>query len=129
MRSCSTVHMARSGAHRATTGRTTESRGRTSYGHQLRLTIFPLMCGSACGCTTSIKRRLSAVFPRRRSLNRVQRRQFLIAAGALLATPLAVGAQQAAKVARIGYLTSSRGVNPHLPEAFRQGLRDLGYVE
>jgi len=62
-------------------------------------------------------------------LNRVQRRQFLITVGALLVTPLAAEAQQAAKIARIGYLTSSQGVNPHLPEAFRQGLRDLGYVE
>jgi putative ABC transport system substrate-binding protein len=48
---------------------------------------------------------------------------------AVLAIPLAAEAQQAAKVARIGYLTPSLGVNPHLPEAFRQGLRDLGYVE
>src|SRR6266704_7214152 len=50
-------------------------------------------------------------------------------AGGLLAIPLAAEAQQAAKIARIGYLTSSLGVNPHLLKAFRQGLRDLGYVE
>jgi len=62
-------------------------------------------------------------------LNRVQRRQFLIAAGALLATPLVASGQQSANTARIGYLTSSQDANPHLPEAFRQGLRDLGYVE
>ena len=43
--------------------------------------------------------------------------------------PLAAEAQQAAKVARIGYLTGSLAASPHLPEAFRQGLRDLGYVE
>ena len=47
----------------------------------------------------------------------------------LLAAPLAAEAQQAAKIARISYLTTSLGVSPHLPEAFRQGLRDLGYVE
>src|SRR5713226_6198956 len=41
----------------------------------------------------------------------------------------ASGAQQAAKVARIGFLTLDLAPNPHLPEAFRQGLRDLGYVE
>jgi hypothetical protein len=35
-------------------------------------------------------------------------------------------AQQAEKVFRIGYLGSS-GSGP--PQAFRQGLRDLGYVE
>jgi ABC-type uncharacterized transport system substrate-binding protein len=62
-------------------------------------------------------------------LNRVQRRQFLIAAGALLATPLAADAQQAPKVARIGYLSPNLAASPHLRAAFRQGLRDLGYVE
>jgi putative tryptophan/tyrosine transport system substrate-binding protein len=62
-------------------------------------------------------------------LNRVQRRQFLIAAGALLATPLAAEAQQAAKVARIGYLSPNLAASPHLRDAFLQGLRDLGYVE
>ena len=47
----------------------------------------------------------------------------------LLAAPLAAEAQQAAKVARIGYLSNSLAASPHLREAFRQGLRDLGYVE
>jgi len=49
-------------------------------------------------------------------------------AGGLLASPLAAEAQQAAKAARIGYLMTSLG-SSHLREAFRQGLRDLGYVE
>ena len=52
--------------------------------------------------------------------------------GGLLTAPLAAEAQQAqqaAKIARIGYLATNRAANPHLPEAFRQGLRDLGYVE
>ena len=62
-------------------------------------------------------------------MNRVQRRQFLIAAGALLATPLAADGQQAAKVARIGYLSLNLAASPHLRDAFLQGLRDLGYVE
>jgi putative tryptophan/tyrosine transport system substrate-binding protein len=62
-------------------------------------------------------------------MDRVQRRDFLIAAGALLAAPLAAVAQQAAKIARIGFLTANLAPNPHLREAFRQGLRDLGYVE
>jgi putative ABC transport system substrate-binding protein len=45
------------------------------------------------------------------------------------AWPLAVSAQQAAgKVSRIGYLASNLG-NQGPVEAFRQGLRDLGYVE
>ncbi len=51
-----------------------------------------------------------------------------LALGILLA-PLVAEAQQVAKVPRIGYLTGSRAANPHLTEAFRQGLRDLGYVE
>jgi putative ABC transport system substrate-binding protein len=50
-------------------------------------------------------------------------------AGGLLAAPPAAEAQQAAKIARIGYLTGSLATGPHLPEAFRQGLRDLGYIE
>ena len=62
-------------------------------------------------------------------MNRVQRRQFLIAAGALLATPLAADGQQAAKVARIGHLSPNLAAGPHLRDAFLQGLRDLGYVE
>jgi putative ABC transport system substrate-binding protein len=47
----------------------------------------------------------------------------------LLAMPLAAEAQQAAKIARIGYLATSLAASPHMQEAFRQGLRDLGYVE
>jgi putative ABC transport system substrate-binding protein len=47
----------------------------------------------------------------------------------LPAAPLAASAQQAAKVARIGYLAVDRAASPHMTEAFLQGLRDLGYVE
>jgi putative tryptophan/tyrosine transport system substrate-binding protein len=47
----------------------------------------------------------------------------------LLAAPLAAEAQQAAKIARIGLLGNESVGGPHLLEAFRQGLRDLGYVE
>jgi len=46
----------------------------------------------------------------------------------LLAAPLAA-AQQAGKMPRIGFLSLNLAASPHLPEAFRQGLRDLGYVE
>jgi putative ABC transport system substrate-binding protein len=59
----------------------------------------------------------------------VQRRDFLIAAGALLAAPLAAEAQQPPRIARIGYLSPNLSANPQLAEAFLQGLRDLGYVE
>ncbi|MBI2197235.1 MAG: hypothetical protein HYU42_01340 [Candidatus Rokubacteria bacterium] len=46
-----------------------------------------------------------------------------------LALPLAAGAQQAGKVSRVGFLWESPAVFPDAIEAFRQGLRDLGYVE
>jgi putative ABC transport system substrate-binding protein len=57
----------------------------------------------------------------------MDRRAFLEAlAGGLLAAPLVAEAQQAAKIFRIGYLALNP--NPHFQGAFRQGLRDLGYV-
>jgi putative ABC transport system substrate-binding protein len=60
----------------------------------------------------------------------MERRTFLGTLGlSVLAAPLAAEAQPAAKVARIGYLAGSLAARPHLQEAFRQGLRDLGYVE
>ncbi|TAL44364.1 MAG: ABC transporter substrate-binding protein, partial [Salinibacterium sp.] len=60
----------------------------------------------------------------------MNRREFItFLGGAAAVWPLAAEAQQAAKIPRIGYLTGSLAANPHLPEAFRQGLRDLGYVE
>ncbi len=46
-----------------------------------------------------------------------------------LFNPVAAEAQQAAKVARIGFLSGCLACGPHLPEAFRQGLRDLRYVD
>ena len=46
----------------------------------------------------------------------------------LRAAPLPAYAKQAEKVYRIGYLGGGRG-NPALLNPFRQGLRDLGYVE
>jgi putative ABC transport system substrate-binding protein len=45
-----------------------------------------------------------------------------------LATPLAAGAQ-AGKLPRIGYLTTRPEAMQSYVEAFRQGLRELGYVE
>jgi ABC-type uncharacterized transport system substrate-binding protein len=47
---------------------------------------------------------------------------------ALLAAPFATVALAQAKVPRIGYLSPRSGPSP-FDEAFRQGLRDLGYVE
>jgi ABC-type uncharacterized transport system substrate-binding protein len=59
----------------------------------------------------------------------VRRRAFLTGLGGVLAAPLADQAQQAGKVARIGLVSTDVIGNRHLIEAFRQGLRDLGYVE
>lgn len=61
----------------------------------------------------------------------MERRAFLgMIAGGLLAAPLAASAQQAGKIRRIGYLDQGSAARdqPYL-EAFRQGLRDLGWIE
>ena len=59
----------------------------------------------------------------------MDRRDTVLALLALGAAPLAAEAQQAAKVARIGYLSPNLASSPYLRNAFLQGLRDLGYVE
>jgi putative tryptophan/tyrosine transport system substrate-binding protein len=56
----------------------------------------------------------------------MNRRAFVTGLGAVLAAPLAAGAQQAGKVWRIGQLVSSEPVGL---DAFRQRLGELGYVE
>jgi len=61
----------------------------------------------------------------------MERRTFMGAlAGGLLAAPLAADAQQAGKVPRIGFLGTRTlsDTSPYL-DAFRQGLRELGWVE
>jgi putative ABC transport system substrate-binding protein len=60
----------------------------------------------------------------------VDRRRFLVTSVAgVLAAPLVAGAQ-AGKMPRIGYLGySSPALEAHLVGAFRQGLRDAGYIE
>ena len=47
----------------------------------------------------------------------------------VILAPLSADAQQATKIARIGYLSTDLAANRHLQEVFLQGLRDLGYVE
>jgi len=63
----------------------------------------------------------------------ITRRMFLgTLAGGLLVAPLAAEGQQPAKVPRIGLLlggSPSVGISSERIEAFRQGLRELGYVE
>ena len=54
----------------------------------------------------------------------------LVFALTILAAPVAAGAQQAKKVARIGVLRSGSPSSAASSEdAFRQGLRELGYIE
>jgi putative ABC transport system substrate-binding protein len=61
----------------------------------------------------------------------IRRREFVATLGALAAAwPLATRAQQAAKVAQIGFLGLAPASAWAAPlEAQRAGLRDLGYVE
>ena len=48
---------------------------------------------------------------------------------ALVVAPLVAEAQPAGRVARIGFLWDTPAVWPHALDAFRQGLRDLGWIE
>jgi len=63
----------------------------------------------------------------------MDRRAFVsLAAGGLLVAPLSAEAQQTGKVYRIGYLDAGSGSgsgNPRALEAFREHLRELGWVE
>ncbi len=61
----------------------------------------------------------------------ISRRAFLAAsAGGLLSAPLAAGAQPAGKLHRIGFLgNSTAALEVNLVGPFRDGLRELGYVE
>ena len=60
----------------------------------------------------------------------MRRREFLGALGAAAAWPLAARAQQAGKVARIGFLGATFAAGwARRTEALRSGLRDLGYVQ
>jgi len=63
----------------------------------------------------------------------MERRRFIeVIAGGLLAVPPAASGQQTGKVYRVGYLSPGSSSDPARQrrfEAFRQGLRELGYVE
>ena len=69
--------------------------------------------------------------PRTYSRYSLGRRRFLaLVSGGLLAAPLAAEAQPAGRVYRIGYLSLQREEgDKSWVAAFRQGLRELGYVE
>jgi putative ABC transport system substrate-binding protein len=52
----------------------------------------------------------------------IQRREFIVTLGSVAAWPLAARAQQGERMRRIGIIDDAPMWN-----AFRQGLRDLGY--
>src|SRR5215475_7807750 len=60
----------------------------------------------------------------------MRRREFItLLTGAAVGWLVAANAQQADKIARIGWLGQNLAPNPEAREVFRQGMRDLGYVE
>jgi putative ABC transport system substrate-binding protein len=61
----------------------------------------------------------------------MKRRDFIaVLGGAASAWPLAANAQTSPKIPRIGYIAGAGSGNvDHIGAAFRQGLRELGYVE
>jgi putative ABC transport system substrate-binding protein len=62
--------------------------------------------------------------------HRVGRRQFVLGAGALLVMPATAHGQRAGKVYRIGVLgTTSPKSHGAFVDAFREGLRERGYLE
>src|SRR4051795_5968317 len=59
----------------------------------------------------------------------MRRRELMLLLGGAMTAPLTARAQQAGKVYRIVFLGDSPASISEPMEAFRQGLRDLGYVE
>jgi ABC-type uncharacterized transport system substrate-binding protein len=62
----------------------------------------------------------------------VNRRAFVTGLGAVLAAPLAAEAQPAGQVPRVGYISPGSSSDPFRQrrfEAFRDGLRELGYID
>jgi putative ABC transport system substrate-binding protein len=63
-------------------------------------------------------------------MGRVQRRDFLIAAAALLAATVAAETPQGPKLPRIGYLMfNSAATGRDVFIAFRQAMRELGWID
>jgi hypothetical protein len=60
----------------------------------------------------------------------MRRREFSLLGCLLVGLPLAARAQQSAKIARIGWMSrGNASASDANMDAFRQGMRELGYVE
>ena len=59
----------------------------------------------------------------------MRRREFITLLGGAATWPLAASAEQPAKVARVGILSPAPNETAATLTAFREGIRDLGYVE
>ena len=59
----------------------------------------------------------------------MRRRKFITLLGGAAAWPLAARAQQPAKVLRVGILSPAASETAATLTAFREGIRDLGYIE
>src|SRR3954452_23049638 len=85
----------------------------------------------ASGVRCVIVNRPGATIPRLAGAP-MRRREFITLIGGAAAWPCVARAQQAAKFPRIGFLAFAAAEDvaySRLIEAFRAGLRDLGYVE
>ena len=59
----------------------------------------------------------------------MKRREFITLLGGAAVWPLAAHAQQPAKVPRVGILSPAASETGRTLTAFREGIRELGYVE
>jgi ABC-type uncharacterized transport system substrate-binding protein len=59
----------------------------------------------------------------------IRRRELIAALGVAMVWPLAARAQQPAKVLRVGILSPAASETAATLAAFREGIRDLGYIE
>src|SRR5438874_820723 len=71
----------------------------------------------------------SVTLPRSSTRSRASRAFIVLVGCAEPEWPLATGAEQAARMPRIEWITIGRPAGSEFFNAFRQGLRQLGYVE
>src|SRR6266550_3457017 len=77
----------------------------------------------------TVRRKQRAVSSKRTRAKRISRIFFLVCLLPTAFLPAGSVAQQLTKIPRIGYLGGSTVSNSIRVDAFRQGLRELGYVE